>query len=91
MRDDRPPTANELRRFNRALWVPFWFMAFLCAISLFVPLLMGATDIGVSGPAFYCFLPMAFYFMAMIHRSLSERIGRLEARLDSSGNREEAT
>ncbi len=76
--ESRLPTAEEVRRFNRALWVPVWFTAFLCLIALGASILSGG---GAASPAFYCFLPMAFFFSASVHRGLSERIARLEARL----------
>ncbi len=53
------------------IWIPAIFCAGLSLLKMFLP--NGAGD-----PAFYSFLPMCFFFAAMVQLSLWKRIEMLE-------------
>ena len=73
-----PVTAQQVRRFHRLLWLPFWFAAFLSAITL-VGSMLGSWS--ATTPAFLCFLPMAFFFVCQMQLALSARLWTLEQRV----------
>jgi len=59
-------------------WGFVWFAAALCVIVL-VSLILGSVE--AAFPAFFCFLPVVFYFIALTIKNLTERISRLESAL----------
>ncbi len=61
-------------RSKRAIWIPAAFCAMLSLMKMLLP--NGAGD-----PAFYSFLPMCFFFSAIVHLSSWKRIEILEAAL----------
>lgn len=61
-----------------SIWFPAAFCAILSMMKMFSPN-------GTGDPAFYSFLPMCFFFVALVHRSLWKRIETLEA---ATGNEE---
>lgn len=67
---------------NIAHWIPAAFCAVLSALVLGVQLKLGS-DSSAWKPAFYCFLPMCFYFVgsatAQRHKELKELRQRLAA------------
>ena len=60
---------------NAVFWVPFAFAAFLCWEML--------SDRENAWPAFYSFLPMAFFFIGAAFMVLVRRIGKLEKVIES--------
>ena len=71
---------DEVPTFKRTLapWVPFAFSVFLCGLVILV-------WIEPAYPAFFCFLPMTFFFVAVTVgqirkelKGLSDRMDRLE-------------
>jgi hypothetical protein len=58
-------------------WFPFAFTAFLCAMVMHGRLT--GSDTGL--PAFYCFLPFAFFHLGVAHMETSKRVRSLEARV----------
>src|SRR5262245_38267538 len=56
-------------------WLPFFFAALLSGITLWSK--------GAGWPAFYSFLPMAFFFTSSAFMELVRRIRKLEERVKS--------
>ena len=54
------------------VWVPVIYCALLSAMKMFAPESSGDA-------AFYAFLPLCFFFVAVSHLSLLKRIDELEA------------
>ena len=78
MREQPLVTAQQVTRFHRALWVPFWFASVLSAITLVGSMLASWSAVT---PPFLCFLPMAFFFVCQMQRALSARLWALEQRV----------
>jgi len=76
---------DEVPAFKRTIgpWVPFAFSLVLCGLVMFVWAKTGRIE--PAFPAFFCFLPMTFFFVAATVgqirkelRGLSDRLDRLE-------------
>ena len=61
-------------------WIPFAFCVFLCGLVMFV--LMKTGKIENAYPAFFCFLPMTFFFVAAAMAQIRKEIKRLSDRID---------
>ena len=60
------------------VWIPFAFTALLCGMVM-LGRIAGGQEIGL--PAFYCFLPMSFFFLGGILMESSRRVRELEERI----------
>ena len=61
-------------RSKISIWIPAAFCAMLSLMKMFSPN-------GTGDPAFYSFLPMCFFFVALVQLSLWKRIEMLETAL----------
>lgn len=59
-------------------WIPFGFTTLLCAVVM-IGRFAGGPETGM--PAFYCFLPMSFFFLAAALIESSKRVHELEQRV----------
>ncbi len=64
-----------------AFWVPFVFCAALSGIVLGGQLAFGTSSEAVL-PVFYCFLPMAFFFVGAASHTSHRELKKLRLRLD---------
>ena len=65
---------NQNRAFTIAPWIPFTFCVLLTQACIWLP---G----GAGSPAFYCFLPMCFFFVASMQLAMARRLRALEEQL----------
>ena len=63
-------------------WGFAWFALSLCIIVI-VPTILGLPE--AAFPAFFSFLPVVFFLIALRIKSLSERIAHLENALKNAG------
>ena len=67
------------------MWLPMAFCTALCAIALATdiatPFMPGGGGGTAWKPAFFSFLPMVFFFLAMQEKQSRQRIAALEARM----------
>ncbi len=73
---------DEVPEFKKAAgpWVPFVFCLVLCGIVMFT--LVKTGNIGPAFPAFFCFLPMAFFFVAVAVTQIRKELKRMSDRMD---------
>jgi|WetSurMetagenome_2_1015567.scaffolds.fasta_scaffold802169_1 hypothetical protein len=61
-------------------WAPFSFCVSLCGIVMVVYITTGKIE--TAYPAFFCFLPMAFFFMAVALGQISKELKQMSDRID---------
>ena len=73
---------DEVPAFKKTIvpWVPFAFCVFLCGLVMFTLTKTGRIE--TAYPAFFCFLPMTFYFVAMAVGQTRKELERLSDRID---------
>jgi len=73
---------NEVSAFKKTIspWVPFAFCVFLCGLVMFT--LKKTGRIETAYPAFFCFLPMTFFFVAVAMSQIMKELKRLSDRID---------
>lgn len=59
-------------------WTPAVFCAFLCLLALSMQI---GSDTGAWKPAFYCFLPMCFFFVGSVTSQMHREIRELRRQL----------
>jgi hypothetical protein len=67
-------------------WVPFGFCVFLCGLVMFILVTTGKIE--AAYPAFFCFLPMTFFFVAVAVVQIGKELKRLSDRIDQLEKRE---
>lgn len=73
--------SNEMFGFRKAApWIPFGFCVFLCGLVLVM--LMSTGKVDNAYPAFFCFLPMTFFFVAVAVSQARKEIKQLSDRID---------
>lgn len=72
----------KISRLAIQIWIPFVFSLALSGIVLLTGLAANIGNVHPAFPAFFCFLPMAFFFVANAtwanYRALEKRIEELE-------------
>jgi hypothetical protein len=74
--NDRAPAFKK----TLGLWAPFGFCVFLCGLVMFI--LVKTGKIETAYPAFFCFLPMTFFFVAVVFTQLRKELERMSDRID---------
>lgn len=70
------------KKFESIIWIPLIFSACICFIAL------GTVMVGCHPIAFYCFLPMCFYFVAVAMGEMKKKINNLESAVNDLKNKE---
>lgn len=68
-------------------WVPFAFCVFLCGRVMFTLIKTGRME--TVYPMFFCFLPMVFFFVAMVVTQIRKDLKRMSDRIDQLGKVEQ--
>ena len=61
-------------------WIPFIFSVVLSGIVMLLWTITG--NIETAYPAFFCFLPMTFFFIAAVVSHLLKQLNRMSDRID---------
>lgn len=72
---------DETPAFKKTIgpWLPFGFCVFLCGLVMFILVTTGKIE--TAYPAFFCFLPMTFFFVAVAVTQIRKELKRMSDRI----------
>ena len=80
----------KLSRLTIQIWIPFVFSIALCGIVILTSFLPVGVQMPPGFPAFFCFLPMVFFFVCSADQNqfiaFEKRIAELEIKIQNAKN-----